>query len=419
MTKDVVVIGAGMAGLTAARALAEAGRRVVVVEAQERIGGRIYTEHLGSDTVELGAEFVHGRPAELWGLIEEAGLEIYEGDGVTFAFEDGELHEASDAIEEQTDPIEALKNFDGEDVSFREYAERLAIPQDRLSAVCGYVEGFNAADAGVISVKALGVQQKAEDAIEGYRVFRVRGGYDQVTNYLAERLRSAGGEIVTGACVREIRWQRGEATVLTSRGEFVAPQVVVTLPLGVLERGAVKMEPEPIDVMEAAAKMRMGQARRISLLFREAFWREKTSGMGFLLGFSEIPPVWWTMHPEESLLLTGWVGGTRVRSLETASVEDLKTQACEVLGRIFGRGADELRALVRCGLSHDWGRDPLFGGSYSYVAAGGVDASRQMSEPVEGTLYFAGEHTDVTGHWGTVHGAMRSGLRVAAQVLAG
>ena len=94
-TVDVVVVGAGMAGLTAARAMAKAGLKVLVVEAQDRIGGRIWTRHVGDEAIELGAEFVHGRPPELWALIEEAGLETYERDGSQICFEDGALSDCS------------------------------------------------------------------------------------------------------------------------------------------------------------------------------------------------------------------------------------------------------------------------------------------------------------------------------------
>src|SRR5580693_7532467 len=115
---DVVVIGAGMAGLTAARALAEAKLKVLVVEAQDRIGGRIWTRRVGNETIELGAEFIHGRPPELWALIEEAGLETYERKGEQICFEDGSLNDCAGKMDEVFEPLEKLKKFKGEDISF-------------------------------------------------------------------------------------------------------------------------------------------------------------------------------------------------------------------------------------------------------------------------------------------------------------
>jgi monoamine oxidase len=96
--------------------------------------------------------------------------------------------------------------------------------------------------------------------------------------------------------------------------------------------------------------------------------------------------------------------------------EEIGRRGCEALAKIFGVDVGRILGLLAGCYTHDWQGDQFALGSYSYVAAGGLEASRRMAEPVEGTLFFAGEHTDVTGHWGTVHAAMRSGLRAAAQV---
>src|SRR5436190_17298505 len=115
-TYDVVVVGAGMAGLTAARSLAEAGLKVLVVEAQDRIGGRIWTRHVGDEAIEMGAEFIHGRPPELWALIEEAGLETYEREGSQICFDEDALSDCSGAVQEVFEPLEKLEDFDGPDI---------------------------------------------------------------------------------------------------------------------------------------------------------------------------------------------------------------------------------------------------------------------------------------------------------------
>ena len=131
------------------------------------------------------------------------------------------------------------------------------------------------------------------------------------------------------------------------------------------------------------------------------------------------PPVWWTPHPEPSNTLTGWVGGPRADALANLTSSQLGELACEVLAPIFAVAPDFVRnQLVDC-YTHDWQRDALSYGAYSYVPAGALDACSKMTLPAERTLYFAGEHTDTTGHWGTVHAAIRSGLRAAQQVLRG
>lgn len=420
---DVVVVGAGMAGLTCARALLERGMRVLVLEARDRVGGRIATVHPpDTEAVELGAEFVHGRPAELIALIAEAGCEMYEREGTQLCFENGSLEECGEEMEDAFEPLEKLKDFTGNDVSFAAYVDCEEISEEERVAATGYVEGFNAADAHDASVRALGIQQVAEDEIEGDRVFRVRGGYDQLPEYLARRVRELGGELRLQAPVRSVQWKQGRVEVTTDTETLVAPRAVVTLPLGVLLRGGVRFAPEPVEVMTAAKAMRMGEVCRFTMTFRTRFWeslkpKPDVRELSFLFTFTELPRVWWTPHPEPSAMLTGWVGGPSAATLLGRSSEQLGVEACSVLGRIFGVGEEFVSKEMTGCYAHGWSGDEFARGSYSYVAVGGAEASVLMSEPVMNTLYFAGEHTDVTGHWGTVHGAIRSGFRASEQVL--
>jgi monoamine oxidase len=421
-TNDVVVVGAGMAGLTTARTLAEAGLRILVLEAQKRIGGRILTHHVAGEAIELGAEFIHGRPPELWALIDEAGLETYERGGSQVCFENNTLTNCGGGMDEVFEPLEKLEHFDGPDITFAEYLDREKIPEEDRNRMIGYVEGFNAADHRVISAASLGVQQKAEDASDGDRIYRLRGGYDQLPAYLERRIIEHGGSVRTGAPVKAIRWEAGRIEVATDAGTFYAKRAVVTLPLAVLQGGSVAISPEPGLVLKAATRLRMGQVCRFTLLFREQFWKAlppqpELSEVSFLFSFSEMPPVWWTPHPEASKSITGWVGGPRSQTLAGMDAEELGHHACATLAKIFGLEHGHVHGLLLGCYTHDWQHDAFSGGAYSYVAAGGLDASRQMTEPVAKTLYFAGEHTDTTGHWGTVHAAMRSGLRAATQIL--
>jgi monoamine oxidase len=423
-TYDVIVVGAGMAGLTAARSLAEAGLKVLVVEANDRIGGRIWTRHVGDEAIELGAEFIHGRPPELWALIQEAGLETYQREGTQICFEDGTLSDCSGMMDEVFEPLEKLKKFKGEDINFAEYLNREQIPMGERSPMIAYVEGFNAADHREISAASLGVQQKAEDASEGDHSYCLRDGYDQLPRYLSERITELGGKVLTGTPVQEIRWQQGWVKIVSEPWSFNAPRVVITLPLAVLRNRSVQIEPLPSHILEAAERLRMGQVRRFTLLFAEKFWegispQPAVREMSFLFAFTEMPPVWWTPHPEMSHTITGWIGGPRSVALTGVDTKILADKACTTLGRIFGLRKERIQELLKGCYTHDWQHDRYALGAYSYVATGGLDASKQMTEPVADTLFFAGEHTDVTGHWGTVHAAMRSGLRAAEQILLG
>ena len=219
---EVLVVGAGMAGLTAARALAERGVKVCVVEAQDRVGGRVLTRKTaGGGTMELGAEFVHGRAPELWALISEAGVATVERDGTMLREQWGGGVEDDDPQDaEMFAPLEELENFEDEDISFAEWLLASDVPAAQRGALVGYVEGFNAADAQRIGVKGLGAQQKAEDAIEGDRSWHVVGGYAQLAEYLVEKVRELGVEVRLGCEVTAVRWERGRVVSETEpRGD--------------------------------------------------------------------------------------------------------------------------------------------------------------------------------------------------------
>ncbi len=431
---DVLVLGAGMAGLAAARALAERGLRVLVLEARERVGGRIFTEDTASGvSVEHGAEFVHGRVPELWTLIGEAGLEAVEREGAMLREEQlgtGLNTGEDERGDEFFTPLEALADLPGEDRSFAEWLAGSDVPDTQHEALTGYVEGFNAADAHRISARSLGVQQRAEDATEGDRAWHLTAGYARLPEFLADKIRATGGEIRLGCPVHAVRWRAGEVVVSTKWGDLRAPRCVITLPLGVLHAAnssqphSVRIEPEPRPLFEAR-RLAMGHVARFTLVFRERWWAaahganpEALRTASFLFTPKREPPVWWTRYPEPARLptLVGWAGGPRSESLRGQPAEILGAQACRELAAAFKMEETVVQAALVSTHTYDWSTDPYALGSYSYVPAGALDATVALTEPVADTLFFAGEHTETGGHWGTVHAALRSGLRVGKQI---
>ncbi len=149
------------------------------------------------------------------------------------------------------------------------------------------------------------------------------------------------------------------------------------------------------------------------LQFHDRPWALAHERMHFLFAQGEHPPTYWTTAPRPSPLLTCWAGGPR--ALQTPNAPTLQSAAHASLARIFGRPLEP--GLVAAHF-HDWMADPFSRGAYSWAPAGAAEAASTLASPVEQTLFFAGEHTDTTGHPGTVHGALRSGLRAAQQVLA-
>lgn len=421
--KRVLVIGAGMAGLTAARMLAETGRQVLVLEARDRVGGRIRTLREQGEVLELGAEFIHGRSPELWRLIHEAGLETYALDGKDFCHR-GEKLKKCDQQGEIFRFLSGLEKWKGVDLAFANYPPLHKLPPEKRREIIGYVQSFNAADFRQIGVHALAVQQRAEEETGADQVFRVREGYDRVPEFLAEKLREAGARIELLRPVEKIEWQRGHVAVFARDGgeltQYTAEQAVITLPLGVLQQLGVVFQPIP-DALIAANQLAMGPVRRFTLLFGERWWATHDDvmlpKMSFLFADEAMPPVWWTAHPWETRTLTGWIGGPRSEAFDQCTREQIGDIACQQLAEIFSLPLSYLRGQLICCATHDWQTDPWSCGAYSYVPAGALDAVLKMATPVRDTLFFAGEHTDTTGHWGTVHAAMRSGERAAKQVI--
>lgn len=174
--------------------------------------------------------------------------------------------------------------------------------------------------------------------------------------------------------------------------------------------------------------MEMGDVVRFTMLFRQPWWQTLAAGqekspharqMRFLFTGNTLPPVWWTSYPEGEAMasLTGWVGGPRSHALQGRSAQELGDEACRTLARALRADPEQVRAQLAGTWMHDWSADPFARGAYSYVPAGALDAPAAMAQPERHTVFFAGEHTDITAQWGTVHAALRSGQRAASQVM--
>ena len=402
---DVAIIGAGAAGLAAAQELMRAGLRVCCLEARDRVGGRIFTVHDPAMPmpIELGAEFVHGRPAEI------SGVDLYETGGRQVALvEDGE-----DPEEDGFQVLEDLARTVSEehDETFQSFLDRSGYPPAQKEQAAAFVEGFNAARREVIGVAALARDQRAGDKIEGDRTFRVRGGYDTLIRALA-----AGVEVRLNSVVEVVQWKPGAATVRVAAADAVrARRGVVTAPLGVLQAGAIRFDPEPVATLAAARALRFGDAFRVTFLFERAFWHDKpeTAEAGFIFSDEPVFPVWWTGRPVEPRVITGWTAEPKADALLGLSADEVVAQALATLSRILKTHVPAPRGAW----VHDWHADPFTRGAYSYVPAGALPARRTLAEPVADTLFFAGEATDLIGYGGTVHGAIASGRRAAGQIL--
>ena len=454
----IVIVGAGAAGLAAARELARAGREVVVLEARDRIGGRVFTHRPQNSPVpiELGAEFVHGRSPELWKIATAANLQLYEVSERHWYFEKGRVSKSGEFWHTIESLMSDMKSSD-RDRSLKEFLD--ALPDNEKtrrakSMLVRYVEGFHAANIKHIGIHGLEKANEAADEIDGDKAFRLIDGYDSLMHAMRAEGESRGAQFRLTTTVKEIRWAGDQIEVSCEQDgapiEFVASHVIVTLPINLLksETAAIRFTPHlPANKRRAIEALPMGNVVKINLLFRERFWEsakrwdEDADRVNFQnAGFFHCPgaplPTWWTQLPIRAPMLVGWTGGPNadriqtaggrrqeagaglqgaVRRRQAAGKDHLLEQALDSLATIFNLRRAEIEGELEASYIHNWRDDPFTRGAYAYVPVNGLDDQQIFAQPLENKLFFAGEATSV-GHIGTVHGAIQSGQRAAQEI---
>ncbi len=433
---EVVVIGAGVAGLACAQALCEAGLRVTILEARSRVGGRIWTVHpyLTKAPVELGAEFIHGLPREVWQIVERTGLPTQELTGNRWRLEQARLAPMSGSWD-LIDSIFRRIDQSAPDQSFQDFLEHTCgdLPQHTRIEAAAYVESFHACNASRMSAHALAQWHRSDREIQGHRGFRFPKGYEGLVRALLAASKPDLLTVRLNTVVTEIAWNPGTVEAMAKSPEqqhasIRADAAVITLPLGVLQAapgndGAVCFRPELTEKAGALKQLEMGAAIRLVLCFRHCFWTDPKlvqspmPDMSFLSSPEELFPTWWSSVSAGTAMLTGWSGGVRVERLSGLGSAAIMELGLEVLHHVFEVPLETLRALMQEFFVHDWQSDPYCRGAYSYALADSGDAARRLAASVGNTLFFAGEATDYSGHNGTVHGAIASGQRAATELL--
>lgn len=426
---DVIVLGAGAAGLAAADELAAAGRSVLVLEARDRVGGRAWSLDVPGlpVPVEMGPEFIHGRPEATFSLLRETGGVAVDRSGDGWYTQGGKLEPTGEIFAEVRAAIREA-GPPRKDVSFETYLHReLAALSPRARAFARRrVEGYDAADPARASARAIIEEWSGEDDSAGTTNFRPLGGYGPLMEKLAGRAEAAGAELRLDTVVRTVTWKRGTVEVEGESGgvpfRAAAKRTIVTLPLGVLQQRPAFVRFFPaLDVKRTALRgLAPSPVIKVSLLFRDAFWERLDRGRYadaiFFRALKAPFPTFWTALPMRAPLLTAWAGGPRAGRLAGRPARHVIRQAVASLAQVFGPRARVESRLVSAWL-HDWQADPYARGAYSYVTVGGQGARKALAAPVRGTLYFAGEASDYEGEHGTVAGALRSGVRAARQVM--
>jgi monoamine oxidase len=415
---DVIILGAGAAGLTTARDLTAAGMHVLLLEARDRIGGRILTQPTPHGPIELGAEFVHGAVEEILGLARQAGLPLRETDrGAPRSSEEGDapvrdIFSAIDAV--------LAHASRGEDESFQHLVDRADVDPEIKARSLGLVEGYHAADPAKMSVQSLLDNTAADEQPGSERQFRFVQGYHGLVTALSDPIVRERFTLQLGTVATSIAWEPRHVVVRTAAGAAItAPRLVVTVPLGVLKAGAITFSPRLPDKEDALRRLEMGDAVRVSLQFEGDRWAggDSFSAGGFLMTGEAPFPVWWISQPPPWPVITGWAGGRRAQALTQVGEAERVHAAIEALAAAIGADVSHVRQDLRGGFSHDWRSDPFARGAYSYAGVGGRHAGTELATAVDATLFFAGEATQSDGRNATVHGAIASGQRAAAQVL--
>jgi monoamine oxidase len=450
---DVIIIGAGAAGLAAGRVLSGAGKRVCVLEARDRVGGRVASVHVPDLPlpIELGAEFIHGESAVTLPIVDAASLvamELPDTHWWSRDQSDGARWEQIDDFWELIDGIRAKIGTLKRDVSFAEFlrSRRGLNPRARELAR-SFVEGYHAADADRISALALRAadEEQSQDSEAGNRQFRLAGGQDALIEWLRSGLDPDHTDLRLGTVATEIQWSQHAVTVeCRSRStqaverateRLRAAALLITIPIGVWkapreQEGAIRFDPPLREKEEALAKIEAGHVVKIAFRFREAFWDEpgftaerasaKDLERGLPLNFvhtgDRFMPTWWTTAPVRSPVLTGWAGGPAADALLAEGPDAMTDRALDSLSRGWGVPRRRLDALLVGTFHRDWQRDPFSRCAYSYAGVGGSGAADALGKPLRGTLFFAGEATS-SDETGTVAGAIDSGRRAARELL--
>ncbi|MFY7728586.1 MAG: flavin monoamine oxidase family protein [Flavobacterium sp.] len=430
-SQEILVLGGGAAGLMAAFTLARAGKTVTVLEARDRVGGRIHTVCQSfTEPTELGAEFIHGNLPLTLQLLKQAGIQKHPVDFEMWHFKDGSLVQSHEFIENWDDLLEKLNSLE-QDMPMSTFLERYFSGEAFMpmrQQIADYVSGYDTANITDASCFALRREWNNESDSDQYRI---EGGYASLINYLTTEFHKMGGIILTNTQVKNIHWQKGSVEIKTIGGEvFTSGKVVVALPLGILQlnpenAGCINFYPEISVQRSAFNNIGFGQVVKILLEFNSVFWEKELlapaagqdiSGMGFLFTNREIP-TFWTQAPLKRPLLTGWLGGPPALAVKDFSKEEVLNLALRSLEAVFDISVRQLHEHVTAWDVVNWANEPYTRGSYAYDKVDSAHARSVLFEPIEATIYFAGEYLYEGPAMGTVEAALTSGKRAAEKLL--
>jgi monoamine oxidase len=420
--KRVVVIGAGMAGLAAAKELKHQGFQVLVLEARDRIGGRVWTSHQWEDMpLDLGASWIHGTSNN---PITKLADQI-EADRISTSYESSITYDTSGKVlskdqesnmdelnERITDIIKAAQNQEN-DVSIQAALSSLFMSEssdpENLRFI-NFILNSQIEHEYAGSVSELSTHQYDSAKKFGGSEVLFEQGFGVITKFLSEGL-----DIKLNQQIHEIQWKQPKVKVLTQSTEFVADYVVITVPLGVLKANRIEFYPDlPLDKKNAMNSLDMGVLNKCYLKFSEVFW---PNDMDWLTYVPQRHGEWveWVSFKKavDFPVLLGFNAAQQGKKIEAWTDQQIVDSAMTTLKQIYGKQIPEPIGyqITR------WSSDPFAMGSYSYNPVGAkIGVRNTLAKPIAGTLFFAGEATS-EDYFATTHGAYLSGIRVANEIL--
>ncbi|MFO7446974.1 MAG: NAD(P)/FAD-dependent oxidoreductase [Ignavibacteriaceae bacterium] len=420
---DIIIVGAGAAGLMAARELSRSGRSVAILEANNRIGGRIHTLSSNSFSIpiETGAEFIHGELPLTLKILNEAGIPLVEMEGETYQVKDGSLQQNDNYIEGLPVILAKMKELQQDmplKTFFDEYFSDVKYEATKKS-LRRMVEGYDAADIRKVSTFSI-----REELSEGgmNKTIRPAGGYGKMIDFMAEDCGKSGCQIFLSSIVKDIFWKEGRVEVRCANGEhYTSRKLLLTVSLGVLKcddnrEAYIRFIPELPGKRSAIKSMEFGTVIKIFMEFREAFWENKKynvrqmPGLDFLI--SDTPPItaWWTQLPDKTPLITGWMAGPNAEKIQSLDDDAIFEKTISLLADLFKTDKSFITGQLKAQKVVNWYTDPYSCGAYAYVSTQSSKARKILAEPVENTLFFAGEALYDGSAIGTVEAALASAL---------
>jgi monoamine oxidase len=417
-----VVVGAGAAGLMTSRELARAGKRVTIIEARDRCGGRIYplpAEEFGYPA-EGGAEFVHGAAPVTRAVMREAGLSLAPRGGTRWSVRTGALSPADPSLPHADRFYQALREVKA-DLPIAEFLERQFGDRrydEMRRSITRTVEGYDAADPHRASTLALRDEWLARDDGEHGRIAE---GYGALIAYLASECRRHGAAVHLGAAVAAIDESGGRIAARCHDGAvFEADAAILTVPPPLLfEIGLPSAARERVM---AAADIGYGNVVKLLLRFATTWWSNAggrdLADLSFLLSDASVP-TWWTQYPDGYPVLTGWLAGPKADRVSSLSTAELVEMGLASLAEIFDLPVDRIRQDLVASRAINWGNDRFARGAYSYATPETREAQALLRRVDDGVIFFSGEALYAGPDMGTVEAALASGEETARAVLTG